>query len=247
MSKPAAPVEPLPLEPVLATSCLDFLLIELVPLAQRMVERIHAREQNIRDEYKRSQSFHKAPHIRNASTTATQDNPESQIDAASSVVDSTKDTTADTTTLAGAVDDDVRDTLFWKLDQMGYRVGQGLVERFSVNKPRPQSPLDAIKFICKDLWILLFKKQIDNLKTNHRGVFVLTDNKFPPMAKMSLDMRRGPRATEEANKRAQTFCYFPCGVIRGALSGLGVDVTVTADVNEVPAAIFHLKMKTTKP
>ena len=25
-----------------------------------------------------------------------------------------------------------------------------------------------IKFLCKDLWTILFRKQIDNLKTNHR-------------------------------------------------------------------------------
>ena len=28
--------------------------------------------------------------------------------------------------------------------------------------------LDVIKFLCKDMWTLLFRKQIDNLKTNHR-------------------------------------------------------------------------------
>lgn len=28
--------------------------------------------------------------------------------------------------------------------------------------------LDVIKFICKDLWMIVFRKQIDNLKTNHR-------------------------------------------------------------------------------
>lgn len=25
-----------------------------------------------------------------------------------------------------------------------------------------------IKFVCKDLWTLVFRKQVDNLKTNHR-------------------------------------------------------------------------------
>ena len=25
-----------------------------------------------------------------------------------------------------------------------------------------------IKFLCKDMWMLVFRKQIDNLKTNHR-------------------------------------------------------------------------------
>lgn len=76
--------------------------------------------------------------------------------------------------------------------------------RFSVGKPRPQTPLDAIKFICKDLWTLLFRKQIDNLKTNHRGVFVLTDSRFQPLSRMSVDRRAGSKASEDALRRAQT-------------------------------------------
>ncbi len=28
--------------------------------------------------------------------------------------------------------------------------------------------LDAIKFICKDLWSACWEKQVDNLRTNHR-------------------------------------------------------------------------------
>lgn len=28
--------------------------------------------------------------------------------------------------------------------------------------------LDAIKFICKDLWNACWEKQVDNLRTNHR-------------------------------------------------------------------------------
>lgn len=128
MSKTIAQVEQPPLDPVVATSCFEFLLIELVPLAQRMVERSHAREQAIRDEYKRSQLFHASLPTRAASTHA--DTTEAQTDNASSIPDSTRDTNADTTTLAGVVGDEVRDSLLWKLDQMGYRVGQGLVERY---------------------------------------------------------------------------------------------------------------------
>lgn len=78
----------------------------------------------------------------------------------------------------------------------------------SILKPRPQTPLDAIKFICKDLWTILFRKQIDNLKTNHRGVFVLTDARFQPMSRMSVDRRAGPKAGEEALRRAYTVCFF---------------------------------------
>lgn len=55
--------------------------------------------------------------------------------------------------------------------------------------------LDIIKFICKDFWIAVFQKQIDNLKTNHRGVYVLTDNSFRWLSKMSSDTIVGEQAT----------------------------------------------------
>lgn len=67
---------------------------------------------------------------------------------------------------------------------------------FSRDRPRFNDALDAIKFVCKDLWMLVFKKQVDNLKTNHRGVYVLTDNAFRPLARMSADP--GGRAVARA-------------------------------------------------
>jgi len=39
---------------------------------------------------------------------------------------------------------------------------------FSRDRPRFADTLDMIKFLCKDVWTLVFRKQIDNLKTNHR-------------------------------------------------------------------------------
>jgi hypothetical protein len=40
--------------------------------------------------------------------------------------------------------------------------------RFSKDRPRMVEELDVVKFLCKDLWTLVFRKQVDNLKTNHR-------------------------------------------------------------------------------
>ena len=40
--------------------------------------------------------------------------------------------------------------------------------------------LDAIKFICKDIWAACWDKQVDNLRTNHRvceGVSYVRSNK----------------------------------------------------------------------
>ena len=55
-----------------------------------------------------------------------------------------------------------------KLEQMGFRVGQSVAERFTRDTPRFSSELDIIKFICKDFWSSVLKKQIDNLRTNHQ-------------------------------------------------------------------------------
>lgn len=86
-------------------------------------------------------------------------------------------------------DEEVRESTYFRLDTLGYRVGQGLAERFSRDRPRFTDNLDVIKFLCKDLWTVLFRKQIDNLKTNHRGVYVLTDSSFRPFARMSMAVR----------------------------------------------------------
>lgn len=40
--------------------------------------------------------------------------------------------------------------------------------RYSKDKPRLGDTLEIIKFLCKDFWQVVFKKQVDNLKTNHR-------------------------------------------------------------------------------
>ncbi|CAG8132255.1 unnamed protein product [Penicillium nalgiovense] len=98
---------------VFSSSCFDFLLIELVPMAERMAKELATEGKETEDE-------------------------------------------------------EVRETTFFRLESLGYRVGQGLAERFARDRPRFTDNLDVIKFLCKDLWTVLFKKQVDNLKTNHR-------------------------------------------------------------------------------
>ncbi|KAF7191806.1 Trafficking protein particle complex subunit 6B [Pseudocercospora fuligena] len=246
------------LNPKLNVSCLDFLLIELVPLAQRITDQLHAREQALIEEFRQSKIF-------NNNDAESKDTTNPTTAPIASVAGTAGVETTTTVPGGGYMDEETREAVFWRLDGLGYRVGQGLVERFSANKPRPTTPLDAIKFICKDLWILLFRKQIDNLKTNHRGVYVLTDARFQPLSRMSVDRRAGAKAGEDALRRAQAvsiifprmlveadadlilkYLYFPCGVIRGALQGLGLDVTITAETAEIPSATFQIKTKGAK-
>ncbi|XP_035685775.1 trafficking protein particle complex subunit 6B-like [Branchiostoma floridae] len=54
------------------------------------------------------------------------------------------------------------------LENMGYRVGHSLAERFTKDSSRFKDELDIMKFICKDFWTSVYKKQVDNLRTNHQ-------------------------------------------------------------------------------
>jgi hypothetical protein len=45
----------------------------------------------------------------------------------------------------------------------------------------------------------------------------------------------------EAVLKAQPHLYFPCGIIRGALSSLGIKATVQAETTELPTATFQIK------
>ncbi|XP_013408541.1 trafficking protein particle complex subunit 6B [Lingula anatina] len=130
---------------------------------------------------------------------------------------------------------DEKESAFTKLEFLGYRVGQRLVERFTKEVPRFKDELDTMKFICKDLWTSCYKKQIDNLRTNHQGVYVLQDNKFRLLTQIS----EGKQYMEYAPQ----FLAFPCGLIRGALSNLGIASNVTAEVSAMPACKFQIQIQ----
>lgn len=120
----------------LNVSCFDLLLIELVPLAERMARDFE-------------QSLDK-PSVTEKRNTA--------VSATGASVGPDKDGEGEV----------FKDSVYFRLEGLGFRVGQGLSERFSRDRPRFTDSLDVIKFLCKDLWTIVFKKQIDNLKTNHR-------------------------------------------------------------------------------
>lgn len=62
----------------------------------------------------------------------------------------------------------------------------------------------------------------DNLRTNHRGVFVLTDNSFKPLLRLSVANAHDPSACEAGVRKGRTLLGMPCGIVKGALAALGV-------------------------
>eukprot|EP00878_Enallax_costatus_P009183 GHUV01009600.1.p1 GENE.GHUV01009600.1~~GHUV01009600.1.p1 ORF type:complete len:194 (+),score=50.70 GHUV01009600.1:238-819(+) len=129
------------------------------------------------------------------------------------------------------------------LQAVGFRVGRQLAERYSKDKARLGDTLEVIKFLCKDFWQAVFKKQIDNLKTNHRGIYVLQDNSFRWLLRLSP-----ATAVPESSRSdyissvAQQYLDLPCGIIRGALTHLGISCTVEGDARSLPSCSFTIKI-----
>lgn len=136
-----------------------------------------------------------------------------------------------------------------KIESMGYNVGYRLCERLAQTKPslsmavynnHDDSALEAVKFLCKEFWTEVFRKQIDKLQTNHRGVFVLKDHEL-------LWLRRLPADDERSRVAAIKLLAFPCGLIRGALSNLGISTVVScdflADGKNMASCSFNIKVK----
>ncbi|KAI3338912.1 BET3 family protein [Ustulina deusta] len=261
------------------TSCLDLLLIELVPMAYRIANELGEASDDGGGGGGGGNSSKNNEEAGSVSTTA-------------GTISTAPGTMSATGRKSKLDEDEEREAVFFRLEGLGYRVGLGLVERygfappfslnpfflraildqalvlqlpyttaymtfnpiftfhtntepetrsFSRDRPRFTDTLDAIKFVCKDLWMLVFKKQVDNLKTNHRGVYVLTDHAFRPLSRMSVD------AGGQAVARAQPFLWFPCGILRGALAAMGISATVQAETSELPGAVFQIKTTPAAP
>lgn len=102
--------------------------------------------------------------------------------------------------------------------------------------PRFKDELDTVKFICTDFWSSVFKKQVDNLRTNHQGIYVLQDNSFRFLKQISN--------TSQFLDQAPGHVVFTCGLIRGVLANLGISAIVTAEITgTMPSCKFHIQVK----
>ncbi|KAI5705801.1 hypothetical protein M8J76_004984 [Diaphorina citri] len=127
-----------------------------------------------------------------------------------------------------------KDTDYSKIELMGFSCGYRIIERLTKDWTRFKDELDTMKFICTELWIAIYKKQIDNLRTNYQGTYLLQDNSFRFLSKMST----GSQYLESAGK----YVIFTCGLIRGALSNLGINAIVSTEINTMPVVKFHIQV-----
>ena len=121
------------------------------------------------------------------------------------------------------------------LELLGYNAGYRIIERLTREHPKFKDELDLMKFICKDFWTSVFRKQIDNLRTNHQGVYVLQDKNFKFLSKVSA----GRQYLDEST----LFVVFSCGLVRGSLANLNLNSIVTAEIVSPPAVKFQVQVE----
>jgi hypothetical protein len=145
---------------------------------------------------------------------------------------------------ADIIDDSVNDFLHMelvdalpdKLEQIGYLTGYRYVERLTADMLRFQDEeLDVMKFICREFWSSIFHKQIDNLRTNRTGQYVLLENKFRYITRISN--------SKQYLELMPKYLIFTCGLIRGALADFGIEATVSGDVGVPPACVFNVQVR----
>lgn len=141
-----------------------------------------------------------------------------------------------------------------RLEALGQDIGRRIAERHAHYRDRMEQDLEKVKFICKEFWESTFRKQVDVLRTNHRGLYVLTDNNFSWLASVcppktssstsadgSTQAQKGQKPKQKqameqdtpdvvSRLTAEDLIVLPCGIICGALTRLGLRCRVTADL-----------------
>eukprot|EP00045_Choanoeca_perplexa_P005647 m.47467 g.47467 ORF g.47467 m.47467 type:complete len:164 (+) comp13227_c0_seq3:150-641(+) len=118
--------------------------------------------------------------------------------------------------------------------KVGQGAGRPVFEVHTAINARFKNELDMVKLVCKEVWTQMYGKGIDNLRTNHRGVYVLVDNRFPALTGVHLDV------VEQSD--IELMMAFHEGVVEGGFQTLGFTASVSADLSALPACSFNLNI-----
>ncbi|CDK26944.1 unnamed protein product [Kuraishia capsulata CBS 1993] len=199
------------------TLCLDYLLMETIPLSLRVTKTLSDSSKGVPTQGIRQLK-----------------------------IDPKKPEEEDLLFRSGGIDILLDDTAIqdensiFRIESYGYEIGTKLADCLIYMKSdgnlQISQPLDIMKFICRDVWKLLYSKQMDNLRTNHSGTFVLIDHNFRLISNMA-----SPLGDPDTLKRASLYLWFPCGIIRGILFSLGLEASVHAEITQFPSVSFNIQ------
>ncbi|XP_063931652.1 trafficking protein particle complex subunit 6b-like [Zophobas morio] len=122
-----------------------------------------------------------------------------------------------------------------KIEKLGFWVGCVVAHRISKNLTSLKlSSLEVMKILCKDFWLRLFNKQVDNLRTNHRGIFIIHESQFRPLLLLHDFFKDPDRLTE--------LLLLHTGLIKGFLHAFNLEAAVSTELTNAPACIIQVKI-----
>lgn len=129
-----------------------------------------------------------------------------------------------------------------QLETVGFTTGTRLVTRLMGTRFPIIAERNAMKFVCKELWVSLFRKPANRLQTDRRGNYIIQDTCFRWLEHFSPPP--DGQANTELHETALLHLAFPCGIIRGALLAIGVECSVLAEisVSTLPACSFTVTL-----
>ncbi|XP_049852450.1 trafficking protein particle complex subunit 6b-like [Schistocerca gregaria] len=125
------------------------------------------------------------------------------------------------------------------LEGIGFTVGHKLMERLCQGtgklrfEEKPSSleyckDLEIVKFICKDFWYFVWKRQVEALKTSNSTIprvrYILIDTAFVWLKRFSS------YSFAETKQLAEKYLCFSAGIIRGAFSNQGIRAKVEVSI-----------------
>lgn len=127
----------------------------------------------------------------------------------------------------------------YKIEQYGFSIGLRMAEILIYNNSNNEilknlELLNIMKFVCRDVWKLVYGKQMDNLRTNHRGTFVLIDNSFKNFNRLD-----SPIDFNDTINKSKPYLWIPAGIIRGVLKSFSVESLVTPEITKFPSVSFN--------
>ncbi|KAG7193654.1 Trafficking protein particle complex subunit 33 [Scheffersomyces spartinae] len=129
-----------------------------------------------------------------------------------------------------------------RIETYGFNLGMRLAELLMFHGAQSNTynkfvdVLEILKFVCRDVWWSLYGKEMDNLRTNHRGTFVLVDSNYKLISRIN-----SAKGFSDTLTKSKIYLWFPCGVIRGIVLSFGIDCDVSAEITKFPAVTFNIK------
>lgn len=131
----------------------------------------------------------------------------------------------------------ISNILSGKLKGMGKDIGRKLIERVLIYKNDFSDLKDIAKLIGRDVWIILFNKNVDKIQSYKKGVYVLTDNDIGSyLNHLLLD-----NDTNQKSNFTHYVLVLILGIIKGILNRFRMKGSVTYTL-DYPTCSFQINI-----